>query len=778
MADNDNKKKADNTVRDLYKANNAFKIFKDNDSDESVELRAKIAVGVLDCISFQNSTLNQQWESNLKHYMRQAMPGDAKIKGRSKYVTNDVQERVDWFVGQSVGIFEQQKSVVCFSPNSIDQRDKELAAQQNAVLEFVLRNNNSHVATLTPWFKNAALFGLGVLNVSFDEEVKEGRLEVIKGVTDEQLVQMGEEQEAGDIRMYEPGPDYKQELPPELLAQVAPMLAQSGMDPAQLVEQADALLPMVRDVPIRRIKRQPRFRFTVVAIEDFIISRDADFDPNTGGIRAHVQGHRAYATKQELIERGFNKELVETIPHATEKTSGVAIERQAISNLDQGRARRPFDINVYEIYMCMPISEGETPRNYRFTIAGEIDTNPILLGFEETSAYYPYAALVPYAIPNTLFGQGVADRVSAEQDLKSKITRAVIDNTHKVLDPDKVVNPALANINDVLNPQIGKTIRSEDPTAGVSYIQTPFVAGNAMPLLDTLNVSMDASTGVGANMVSLSANDLADVTATGVKERKNAQQILMEHVCYQFANTGYRYLAKCVIDLLRSKPEEAQKFIQRLTDKFVDLAIDEWDADMDVSTNVEFGLMDKEVKNQTLMTIYGLQQQAMAFQAATPQNMYQTLIEIAENMGLQDAVTKFTDPAQNPPPPPPQPVDPNAGLVEIEKVKAQLRAQADEAEREFQWNKLRVEDDFKRDELATKFEIDKAEIEAKYGAQVDIARLQAETERTRTNVEAADIMQRAQQDQRQAEAEARAQAEQQRQAQVQQQQMPQQPPQM
>lgn len=720
-------------IRNLYEAHGAFKTFKTNDTDEARRINSEISLSVSDCISFANSTLQQQWETNLKQYMRAPMAGDEKIKRRSKFVSNDVQERVDWFTAQTVSIFESQKSVVTFSPNTLDPHDKKLAEQQNKVLNFVLRDKNSHVATITPWFKNSALYGLGIVNVSFDEETIEGRLEVLQAVTDEQLVDLMDQREAGSIIVYEAGPDYQQELPDELMSQLAPLAQQQGLDPEALLGQAKQMLPMVRDIPIRRIKKTPRFKFTVVAVEDFIVSRDADFFPETGGVNAHVQGHRAYATKQELIQRGFNKELVNSISYASEKTDGVALERSSIANLDQGRSRRKNDVNVYEIYTCMALNDEDTPRHYRFTLAGDINNDPVLLGYEETSRFFPYAALVPYPVPNTLFGQGVADRVSNEQVQISKLTRAQIDNIHKVLDPTRVINPAVTNINDAINPQVGNTIRSEDPQAGVSFIQTPFVAQNAAPMIDALRTQQDAATGVGANMVSLSASDLADVTATGVKERKNSQQMLIEHVCYQFANTGYRYLAKCIIDLCVNKPDLAQRYIQKLTDMFEPFTIDEWDADMDVSTNVEFGLMDKEYKNQTLMNVLNLQIQAMEVNAATPQNIYSTLVDITENLGLQDVGNKFTDP-QTVPQPEPQPTEAQV-IAQSEQLKADLKAKADAAEREFEWNKLRVENDLARDRMAQDLELKKAEIEAKYRAQVDIARIQSEQQRTLNDVE-------------------------------------------
>jgi hypothetical protein len=718
--------------RNPYEAMGAVKIFTENDSEDTIELVNKISLDVNDCVNLSASTLQNQWENNLKQYMRAALAGDDKLIGRSKYVSSDVQERVDWFTAQIVAIFESQKQVVSFQPQTESPRDVNLAKQQNAVVNHVLREKNSHVGMLTPWVKNSAIYGLGGVHIGFDECVKEGRVEWLEGVTDEQLVDLVAARDRGELKIINRSDEYRAELPEELTAQIAPLAQQQGVDPEMLMQQAQALLPLVRDLGIRRITRFPEFTKTVLAPEDFIVSRDADFDSSTGGIKARYQGHHSYATKSDLVAQGFNRTLVESIAYAQQKTDGVTLQRTSKTDFNAGRLANSDEVDVYEIYTHTSIAKGEPKRHYRFTLAGDILSKPVLLGYEETSEFYPYAALVPFPLPNTLFGQGIADRVSKEQDLITKIERAVIDNLSQVVNPIKVVNPDVTNLDDLLNQHPGKVIRSSDPTGGISYTTPPFAAQTALPMVDMLRTRQDQITGVGGNMISINASDLQDVTATAVQERKSSQQMLIQHVCYHYANTGYRYLAKVVIDQMKGKPELAQAYITRLTDKFEPLEIDGWSADMDVSTNVEFGLMDKDYKTQTLMTLLSLQQQGLG-QTSTPQNLYKTQVDIADTLGLPDPMGRFTEPSQIPPPPPAP--DPNAGLVEIEKVKAQLKAQADQAERDFEAYKLRVQDDFNRDKMAQEFELAHAELQAKYAAQVDIRRLELEQEKERNNVD-------------------------------------------
>ncbi|MDT9111084.1 hypothetical protein, partial [Escherichia coli] len=76
------------------------------------------------------------------------------------------------------------------------------------------------------------------------------------------------------------------------------------------VAEAKKLLPIVRDLKVRKIVSKPEFTFTVIAVEDFIVTNDAQFDPNTGGIKATMQGHRRYVARPDLIEEGYSPNLV------------------------------------------------------------------------------------------------------------------------------------------------------------------------------------------------------------------------------------------------------------------------------------------------------------------------------------------------------------------------------------------------------------------------------------------------------------------------------------
>ncbi|MEW9616027.1 hypothetical protein AB3G45_19620 [Shinella sp. S4-D37] len=493
------------------------------------------------------------------------------------------------------------------------------------------------------------------------------------------------------------------------------------------------------------------------------------FDQQTGGIKARLQGHRRIIARADLIEQGFDADKVARIPTAHDKSEGIAMERASQTDYDQGVSEVEEDVTVYEVYTRIAIDDVKR-RHYRITLGGDILSSPVLLAYEEVSKFYPYAAFCPFPIPNTLFGYGIADRIGDDQILVSKMQRGVLNSLNLHIDPIKIVNPETTSIDDTLNVFPGAVIRSSDPSGGISYNQPPFSGAAAMPVIDQVKNGLDFVTGVGGGMQAVNASDLQNTTATATSQRANSSQLFVEMIARQFADTGYRYLFKVLIDLFVQYPEDAQAYITRLTNQYVPIKVDEWDPDMDVTTTVAFGVLNKDFNAATLQMILG-QQQSLLQQGSpivAPQNVYSTLTKIVENAGFKNPSAFFVDPSTvPPPPPPPPPVDPNAGLIEVERVKAELKAQAEAAAREFDLIRLRVEDDRKRDEMAQDFALKQAEIQAKYAAQVDIARIQMAQAAQRNDVDLAIQSQQAQQAALEQQAQAQQQAEAQRQQQEQ-----------
>ncbi|MCK3776209.1 portal protein [Ensifer sesbaniae] len=650
-------------------------------------------------VTWSNSHIANKREEALKRYKREALPGDDKLqKGKSKYVSSEIQQHVDWLNGQLIRIFGSHENVVEFV--GIGPEDTEVARQQTRVVNWILKTKNSHGAYLQPWIQNGLLTGLGIITAEFQTYAEESLPRTLKNVPNEVLVALDQQEEAGQIIIESVGK------------------AQTQPGPMGIVE--------TRDVQIRTIKRIPCFNILSVAPEDFLVSKDAKFDNETGGIAARIQGHRKLVSKGDLLEMGFDKEKVNSLPAASDKTDGIALERT--KDLAGERGVGPDDVEVFTVYTKARLGKDTKARHYRLTIGGDIENRPILLDYTEVSKYYPYAAFVPYPIADTLFGLGVADRLNDDLLMLTRYYRGLLDNLSEHVNPMKFANIDNVNVDDLLNPHAGKVVRvNGNPSEVLSVNPVPFVGANALPVLSQLEQKLEYVTGTGPTMQGTNAQDFQRTSATAANLRSNASQLIIELISRFFADTGYRYLVKMVVQQLIDNPEDATALISRLTNEAIPL--DEFSTDFDVDTSVGFDVLSRDQSAAQLSNIVASQMQAMqmGLPIVDAQKIFTANAKLAETAGFKNPSLFWTDPATLPPaPPPPPPVDPNAGLIEVEKVKAQLKAQSDELNRQAEMTKFNLEMDFKRDMAAQEFELKKAEIEAKYAAQVQVERLKLE----------------------------------------------------
>ena len=546
---------------------------------------------------FSTDTIANKQEQALRLYNRDPLKGDAALKGQSKYVDPSVMERVDWSVASAVRVFDGVERVVEFLPNGAE--DEPLAKQQTDVINLIVRRLNSHVAMLLPWLKNGFLTGLGVTTVRYDECVEEDLPQEIKGVTDDQLVDFDEQEQAGQIVFRQIGSEYEVDVVEGIADEMGQQL------PLDL-----PLKQKVRDLEVRRITKTRHMKILNIKPEDFVVSNDADFDQQSGGIKAHLQGHRRLVTRDELIELGFDKEKVEKIASASDDDAGMAIERSKATDYDQGTGDTADEVEVYELYTKMKI-DGEKARHYRITLGGDLESSAVLLDYVETTKTYPYAAFCPYPLPNTLFGHGVADRVGDDQILLSKIRRAEINNLNWLNHPTKIINQTSTNMDDARNIFPGSTIRSDAPDGGIKFLVPPNTAGTAAPMTADIKTTLDFTTGVGGAMVAVNASDMQNTTATATSQRANSAQQFMETIFRFFADTGYRYLFRIITDLLIQNPEDAEVLIRRITNNYVPIRVDQFSPDLDITTTVAFGVMNKDFNSMMLQQILGIQQSLM-----------------------------------------------------------------------------------------------------------------------------------------------------------------------
>ena len=218
------------------------------------------------------SELADQRKKALDYYYGE--PFGNEVDGRSEVVIRDVADTVEWLLPSLVKVFLSGDEIVSFSPQGME--DEEGAKQATEYVSYIFMRDNPGFTILYDLFKDGLLQKNGYVKVYW-EDTEETARETFTGLTPEDvgLILRGEEGEEA----------------PEPIAYT--------FDP----------ITGLADLKVERMVADGRVRIESVPPEEMLISRRATTIKD-----APFVAHRVQRTVTELIEQGFDEELVNSIP--------------------------------------------------------------------------------------------------------------------------------------------------------------------------------------------------------------------------------------------------------------------------------------------------------------------------------------------------------------------------------------------------------------------------------------------------------------------------------
>ena len=406
---------------------------------------------------------------------------------------------------------------------------------------------------------------------------------------------------------------------------------------------------------------------------------------------------------------------------------------------DENESVSSKKVSVTTAFMELDIDGTGKPRLYQFLCAG---ANYKLLNFYE-------ADIAPYAIfevdpePHAFFGTSLVDLVMHDQDAATSMLRGVLDNVALTNNPALQIVDGQANIDDLLNNEIGRIVRVKQMGA-VGEMAVPFTAGATLPALQYFDQLVDNKTGVSKMAQGLDPDVLKSATATSVAASVEGQAGQAEVIARNIAEGGMRRLFSIILDLAIKNIDGEE--IARLNNQFVPVHPSAFDPEMDLIVNVGIGTGREQERAAALMQAFTIQQQI--YQTYGPMNGVVTLTQMRNTMADMMALggvrnsERYLLPitpeieqqmlmqqqqaaAQQPPMP-----DPNAAFMQAEQMKAQTRAQVDMAkaqmDQQYKMHKLAMDDDLARDDMVQDLAVKVAEILGKYGTAVDVQQVKEE----------------------------------------------------
>ena len=625
-------------------------------------------------------------------------------EGRSQAMSMDVRDTVQAMMPSIMKVFFAANNVVEFAPNGPE--DVESAQQATDYVNYCLTRDNNLFSECYSTFKDALIRKNGIMKVWWDTE-KDVTTHYFTGLDEAtfSVLQSDVNIEVKDVEI-----TYGEtmvETPMGMMGQTQ---------------------PATYDCTVVRTTEKGRLRVQSVPPEEFLIDRRARSIET-----AEFVAHRRYVTVSDLVKMGYDFDEVqdlgfETLDDFEGNQETFDRNPQAFVQITGRTDTTSRKVLYIEGYVYVDMDGDGIAELCRVCVAGT--ANKIL--HWEPCDFIPFVDFCPDPEPHTFFGKSIADVTMDIQLIKSNILRNTLDSLAQSIHPRTGVVEGQVNIEDVMNTEVGGIIRMRAPGM-VQPFTMPFVGQQAFPMLQYMDELRENRTGISKAASGLDANALQSSTRAAVAATITAAAQHIELICRIFAETGMKSLFHKSMQLI-AKNQDAPRMV-RLRNTFVPIDPRVWDTNMDVVVNVAIGTGSNEEKMAFLGQVAAKQEMLMQMGAplADMQGYYNTLSQMMALAGFKDPTVFFKDPAMMPPPPPPAPPQPTPeemlSQVQMEAIRADIQKKA--AELELQREEMLRKDDRERDKLDADMMIKAAEIEAKYGAQVNTANIEALMQRDR-----------------------------------------------
>lgn len=673
------------------------------------QLRAIINSEINNSIGFMGSNLTSQRKKSMEYYMGEKL--GTEIDGRSQVVSTDVADTIETILPNLLRIFTASDQVVKCEP--VKSEDVPLAEQATNYINYIFNKDNNGFSVLYTWFKDALLEKNGIVKVYWDD-TSSVEQETYENLNDQEY-QLLLDDENVEIVEEESFVDEKMKAAMDLLLVEAT---------AQGKLVADEPVPMLHNCVIKRTSKGGKVKIENVPPEEFLIQRTAKSIET-----ANFVAHRVAKTRSELIEMGFDREVVENLP----TTNNIILNNERLtrySDIDQS----PFDnapdnstaeIEIYECYVRCDMDGDGIAELRKVIVAGES-------GYEILENMpcdnIPFCSLTPIPMPHRFYGRSVAELVEDVQLVKSTVMRQLLDNMYLTNNNRVAIMDGMVNLDDLLTSRPGGVVRTKQPPSQVMLpMQSQTISQQAFPLLEYLDTIRETRTGITRYNQGLDADSL-NKTATGVNAIMTQSQMRMELIARVFAETGIKDLFRRIFELT-CKYQDKERIVE-LNNQFIPVKPTEWRNRFNISITVGLGSGSKEQQIMMLNNILERQLQAFQLQGnreypmVSLKNIYNSLAKIIENAGLKNVENYFVNPDMGkgmvtPPPEPP--------LTPIEKIEFRRIASEEQrkiAELEIELKKVKSQNA----EILYENEIKLKELELKYNAQLDSQQIKADAD--------------------------------------------------
>jgi len=707
------------------------------------DIKSLVDAEIRDSMDYCGGALSAARRKNLNYFL--ALPiGDLtppEIEGRSSVVDPVVRNTVLGMEAPLIKTFCGTDNVVEFAATTEEDEDK--AKQATDYLNHILRKKNPGYSIISTWIRDALAQKVGYIMVWWDDSEIEST-EEYRAQTDVQLAILldDEEVEPTEQRAY-PDPEAekaKEKALTQMQAQLTQMIAAFEADPSALpaAQQAQTQfqqlmaqpVPMLYDVTVKRVKQGGRLCIENVPPEEMLVSRRCkSLDDDT------FKGRRLRRTINQLRARGY-KNVENLSSDDVGGDNSEAAERNYLADRQYGDGV-DVDPGQREVW----ITEGYAHADFDGTGVAEwrkiVISGDQLLENEPCDGH-PFVDLCPIPLPHQHVGLCPADLAVESQRVSTALLRSQLDNTYLQVNGRYFAVTGQVNLDDLLTSRPGGVVRVTAPGAVGRLDQGAGDNGRAMELMEWFQNSTEESTGwtrqsQGGNGLQLSQ------TATQSNIVTNRADSRIEIISRQFAETGFTRLFKLMLKLTTQYQNKAEMVKFGTTWQHVDPR--EWTNQFDLTINVGLGTGNKDQQIQHLNMLMQQQLTALQIGCATPHNVYNANVKLAEALGFKNGDQFFVDPDAPPDPkaPPKPPAPPNPEVVKAQAqqqqhmAELQFKQQSAEADRQHnaQLEQFKAQMQMQIDRNRQEVEAQQKQLELEQTAQIEAIKEQYRNEEAR-----------------------------------------------
>lgn len=675
------------------------------------EYAAILAAEIEAALDGDRTSYSKDRERALDYYLGK-MPDTPAPEGRSKAISRDVSDTIDWMLPSLMRVFFNSDEVVKYLPTRPDDVLKARQATDYINNKFITELDGYNLC----WdaFQDMLLMRLGIIKFYWDG-TPEYKTESYTGLTDDGLAQVLNDPNA------------------EILEHETTVETAVQADPAAPAETFN-----LHNAKVRYLRRHGRIICKSVAPEEFRINAEATaVDSDTTRFVCHVSPQ----TRSSLIEQGFDREKVEDLPtdHDIDLTPEAIARRDEFTPGQQWAAKMDKSQELVQVYDCYLLADLDGDGVSRWThcvMAGGMGEENILQGPDEWDDPIPFADFVSWRIAHRWQGRSIADSTMDIQQVKTVLLRGTLDNIYENNNPQKVVVTSdIENPDELINPNFGGIIRVKRTVESVRKLENNFVATDIYGMMSYMDDMIAKRTGVSRQTMALDPETLQNQSATAAQLQNDSSYSKIELIARNVAEGGMRTLFKGLLRLFIKHQNRAE--VIRLRDNFVEFDPRSWNAEMDVSIDVGLGTGSSDRDALALTQVLAMQKETVATlgpanPVVKPTQLYNTIAKMISASGLRSPDEYFTPVSdedfaqwmqqqqeaakQNQPPPDP--------LVMVEMQKVQVSAEKDKTDAQIKMAEMQG----KQQKEAIELQLDREKI-AIEREKVDLDRQKLELER-------------------------------------------------